>query len=193
MEEIKDLWKKVGLISYLTKKFNQIKAQFGKTAMMKYLYILQEVYNVQLGYDFSLYTYGPYCSDVLSDLDYIEAIDGIKIHSVDIGTGIHGYRIKPSHKTDEYIEKSKNFILQNKDIINKVIELFGNMSARDLELRTTIIYLYKNYLQNKWEIDSNSIALDMKELKPYFSKEEILDAYYQLDKMCIFEVLSNLC
>lgn len=54
MEEIKDLWKKVGLISYLTKKFNQIKAQFGKTAMMKYLYILQEVYNVQLGYDFSL-------------------------------------------------------------------------------------------------------------------------------------------
>ena len=45
MEEIKDLWKKVGLISYLTKKFNQIKAQFGKTAMMKYLYILQEVYN----------------------------------------------------------------------------------------------------------------------------------------------------
>ena len=191
MKVINELWKKVGLISYLTKRLELVKRQFGKTAVMKYLYILQEVFKVQLGYEFSLYTYGPYCSDVLSDLDYTEAIDGVKIYLVDKGTG--GYRIKPSNKTDEYIEKSKDFILQNENKINKVIELFGNMSAKDLELRTTIIYLYKNYLQNKWDIDSDAIASDVRELKPYFSKGEILDAYNQLEKMHIFKFLYNLC
>jgi len=189
MEVINDLWKKVGLISYLTKRLELVKTQFGKTAVMKYLYILQEVYKVQLGYEFSLYTYGPYCSDVLSDLDYTEAIDGVKIYSVGLGTG--GYCIKPSFKTDEYIEKSRNFLSENEEHINKVIELFGDMSARDLELRTTIIYLYKNYLQNKWVIDSNEIASDVKELKPYFRKEEILEAYNQLNEMNIFEILKD--
>ncbi|NLP14863.1 MAG: hypothetical protein GX383_10420 [Clostridium sp.] len=70
--------------------------------------------------------------------------------------------------------------------IDTVIELFGGMSARDLELRSTIICLYKNYLQNNWEIDSDEIASDVMELKPYFSKQEILNAYEQLDKMSIF-------
>jgi len=188
MTLINDLWKKVGLISYLAKRL-EMKAKFGKTAIMKYLYILQEVFNVQLGYEFSLYTYGPYCSDVLSDLDYTEAIEGVKIYSVDQGTG--GYCIKPSSKTNVYIEKSSEFLSENEETINTVLELFGDMSARDLELRTTIIYLYKNYLQNKWEIDSNEIASDVKELKPYFSLEEILNAYHQLDEMRIFSKLNN--
>lgn len=185
MNVINDLWNKVGLISNLTKELELTKTQFGKTAVMKYLYILQEVFKVPLGYEFSLYTYGPYCSDVLSDLDYTEAIDGVKIYSVDTGTG--GYSIKPSYKTDEYLIKSRDFLSKNAESINAVIKLFGGMSARDLELRSTIIYLYKNYLQNNWEIDSNEIASDVKELKPYFSTEEILDAYDQLEKMLIFE------
>jgi hypothetical protein len=184
MNVINDLWNRVGLISDFAKRLELKKTQFGKTAVMKYLFILQEVFKVPLGYEFSLYTYGPYCSDVLSDLDYTEAIDGVKIYSVGAGTG--GYSIRPSYKTDEYLKKSKDFLSKNAKSIDTVIELFGNMSARDLELRSTIIYLYKNYLQNNWEIDSDEIASDVMELKPYFSKQEILNAYDQLDKMSIF-------
>ncbi|WP_242823540.1 Panacea domain-containing protein [Thermoclostridium stercorarium] len=179
---------RVGMISYLAKRFDK-KTQFGKTALMKYIYILQEVFNIQLGYEFSLYTYGPYCSDVLADLDYTEAIDGVKIYSVDLGTG--GYCIKPSKKTDEYIKKSEDFISQNEERINEIIELFGDMTARDLELRTTIIYLYKNYLQNRWEINRYEISDSVRELKPYFSLEEILNAYNQLEEMNIFAILCN--
>ena len=90
MNVINDLWNRVGLISDFAKRLELKKTQFGKTAVMKYLFILQEVFKVPLGYEFSLYTYGPYCSDVLSDLDYTEAIDGVKIYSVGAGTG--GYR-----------------------------------------------------------------------------------------------------
>lgn len=184
-----NLWDRVGLISKLTKELAFAETQFGKTAIMKYLYILQEVFKVPLGYKFSLYTYGPYCSDVLSDLDYTEAIDGVQVYSVDMGAS--GYSIEPTGKTDEYINKSYKFLSKNEESINKVIELFGGMSARDLELRSTIIYLYKTYLRNEWEVDREEIISDVRELKPYFSRIEIQEAYDVLKHKSIFKRIEN--
>ena len=39
----------------------------GRTALMKYMYFLQTLRGVQLGYNFSMYSYGPFDADVLSD------------------------------------------------------------------------------------------------------------------------------
>lgn len=41
----------------------------GRTALQKYVYLLQELFGVDCGYDFQLYTYGPFCSELLSDLE----------------------------------------------------------------------------------------------------------------------------
>jgi hypothetical protein len=188
MKEINDLWNRVGLIAKLAEEFQNSIAQFGKTVVMKCLFILQEVYKVPLGYNFSLYTYGPYCSDVLSDLDYSEAVEAVSIHSISTGTG--GYSVEPSGKTEEYIRKAELFLEQNQRSIKEVIQLFGGMTAKDLELRSTIIYIYKNYLKNKWEISNSEIAGDVKELKPYFTTKQILEAYQELEKMMIFDKIS---
>lgn len=187
MKEINDLWNRVGLISFLTKELYSYRTQFGKTAIMKLIFILQEVYKVPLGYRFSLYTYGPYCSDVLSDLDYSEAINGVKIYHVVSEPG--GYNIEPSYEADGYIAKAKTFLDNHKGSINDMLKLFGKMTAKDLELRSTIVYIYKNYLKNRWEIDSTEIAGDVKELKPYFSTEQILEAYQELSETGIFTQL----
>ena len=40
----------------------------GRTALMKFLYFLQQVRGVDLGYNFTLYTYGPFDAAVLEDL-----------------------------------------------------------------------------------------------------------------------------
>jgi len=185
MKIFNELWNRVGLITKLTKELADTGTQLGKTAMMKYMYILQEVFDVPLGYRFSLYTYGPYCSDVLSDLDYTEVLGGVRICPVDAGMG--GYSIRPTDGTDEYIKKSESFLSENEESINTVIKLFGGMTARELELRSTIIYLYKTYLQNDWKIGKDEIAENVQELKPYFSIGEIRKAYDELKKMRIFE------
>ncbi|ATW28760.1 hypothetical protein DCMF_20030 [Candidatus Formimonas warabiya] len=174
------------MISKLAKMSQGGTMQFGKTAVMKYLFILQEVFKVPCGYSFSLYTYGPYCADVLSDLDYTEAIDGVKIYN--IGSG---YSIEPSQKAEEYIKKAKDFLNKNEGSINEVMELFSKMTARDLELRSTIIYIYKNYLSNRWEISSTDIAADVRELKPHFTFEEVLRAFDQLKILKIFNKLKS--
>ena len=46
------------------------KADLGKTAIMKFMFMLQQVYKVPLGYDFKIYTYGPYSSEVMDDMDF---------------------------------------------------------------------------------------------------------------------------
>ena len=40
----------------------------GRTALMKYMYLLQTVRGLPLNYRFTLYSYGPFDADVLVDL-----------------------------------------------------------------------------------------------------------------------------
>src|SRR5688572_11107025 len=75
--------------------------RLGKTSLLKLIYLLQEVYGVNLGYRFSLYTYGPYTASVMSDIDYM---DGTGILSVEYNGDI-GYSIKAgacSHSIERY-------------------------------------------------------------------------------------------
>ena len=41
----------------------------GKTAVMKTIYMLQQVKHIDLGCEFSIYTYGPYSADVMEDIN----------------------------------------------------------------------------------------------------------------------------
>lgn len=73
-----NLNKRMGIISEITKK----KPRLGKTAIMKYIFLLQKVYNVPLGYDFEIYTYGPYSSEVMEDIDLAKHQDIISMEMV---------------------------------------------------------------------------------------------------------------
>ncbi|MGB4289543.1 MAG: restriction endonuclease, partial [Dethiobacteria bacterium] len=57
-------WERYGLIVELTVRMQAISPQFGKTAIQKMIYLLQAVYTVDYGYEYSFYTYGPYSFDL---------------------------------------------------------------------------------------------------------------------------------
>lgn len=163
--EFKVPWEKYGTISYLAKAMERYNVQFGKTSLQKIIYILQEIYDVRIGYSYTLYNYGPYSADLASDLDYIAALKGVKISWVNTG----GYRIKPDSAADAFINKSQSFIKANKAKIDKALETFGNLTAKELELRATIIYFYREYDEE----DKSELTYKVHQLKPYFSIEKI--------------------
>ena len=76
------------------------KSGLGKTAIMKYLYILQTVYKVPLGYNFGLYTYGPFAAEVLDDLDYADANKVINMEAAETSVGM-GYSIKSGSEYED--------------------------------------------------------------------------------------------
>ena len=75
----------------------------------------------------------------------------------------------------------KSFSGAYKNEIEELLDLFGEKSAKELELSTTIIYLYRNFKMNFWDCSKETIANDVHEIKPHFSLETIKKEYEHLE------------
>ncbi len=166
---------RLSLPSVLAENLNGQSPQFGKTVFMKLAYLLQEVYKVPLEYRFTLYTYGPYSTEVLADLDRAKLRGWVNVNFVD---NDGGFRITPGSRasgtagTDEVLS---NYQCQ----INQLVETFGQFRAKDLELRTTIIYV-SNMMEVSDKSATDEVAKAVHQLKPHFSESEIQKAANEL-------------
>src|SRR2546429_4005979 len=77
-----------GLIADLAYRMSQKGFAFGKTALQKLVYFLQELYGIDVGYRFRPYNYGPFDSTLLAELDAVTGLDGVIIESLPMGTRI---------------------------------------------------------------------------------------------------------
>lgn len=164
-------WDQYGLIAELTLKLKEVSPQFGKTVLQKLVYILQEIYRVPCGYDYILYNYGPYSEVLADDLSFFASMDGVKID----WSRRWGYEIKEADKTAHFRKKGEEFLSKYASQINEVIEKFGGMNAKELELRSTIIYVSKEE-----PLEEKDLLNRVKEIKPHFSVAEIDSAYKEL-------------
>jgi hypothetical protein len=85
-------------------------ADLGRTPLMKLAYFAQELHGVPLGYHFSLYSYGPFDSSVLSDLDIAKAMTAVDVSIVHHALG-YGYRITPV-QNGKQMKKSRGTMAQ---------------------------------------------------------------------------------
>lgn len=151
----------------------------GKTAMMKITYLMQTLRDVPFGYHFEIYTYGPYCQTVMSDIEYAESIHYIQINSVDYGDGIYGYQISTTEEGQSALSAAVgrgDYTAQMSDILN----FFGDMSAKDLELYSTIVFVTSSCSANKWDTSMDNICKTVHSIKPHFSMDAIYDAFQNL-------------
>ena len=163
-------WKRYALIAELVFRLNNLSPQLGKTALQKLVYLLQELYDIDAGYEFELYTYGPYTSRLLQDLDQVEALEGVKVNLVTSEPG--GYSITPGDKNREIRNKDKYFLNETKvkTGIDSLTKEFGKLCAKDLELRATIVYAVNNNPDKYKHLDLVNL---IQEIKPRFTTLEI--------------------
>jgi uncharacterized protein YwgA len=164
-------WGQYGLMAELAIKLEGVAPQFGKTVLQKLVYILQEIYRVPCGYDYILYNYGPYSEALADDLSFFASMDGVEI---DWSCGL-GYEIKEAGKTAHFRKRGEDFLTKYASQIKKVIKEFGGMNAKELELRSTIIYVSK-----EGPLKEKELLNRVKEIKPHFSVAEIGSAYQEL-------------
>jgi len=159
------LLKRVGLLAEIAHQKKDKRGRLGKTAMQKLLYLFQEAYQVPLGYRFSLYTYGPYDSQVMNDLDYANAIGALAIQYNE-----EGYRIELGLQKDAIERYRKEMMGEHGDALNQLIQNYGELNARQLELRATLLYIAN-------EEDGVSTRHDLIQrltsLKPKYPDQEI--------------------
>ena len=178
LAQFAERWNQYGLIADLAFKLKNVSPQFGRPVLQSLVYILQEIYNVPCGYDYFLYNnFGPYCGELADDLNFFASMGGVKLEWHKRG----GYRILPDVKTEYFRQVAKEFLDKYENKLSELIKNFGGMTGRDLELRSTIILVYKESLRQS-NADKNNIISRVEDIKSHFSQEEISIALEELIK-----------
>jgi hypothetical protein len=144
----------------------------GRTALMKYMYFLQTLRDVPLGYRFSMYSYGPFDSDVLADLSSAEALSAVKASPIQFPGG-YGYQIRPAAEAKSLKDLSSSFLAKYQPDIDWVLTEFGGLNSADLELASTIIYVDREFGDAENHVLVNDIERRVSDIKPHFSKSQI--------------------
>lgn len=165
-------WEQYALLTELAVRMHG-RGRLGKTAVQKLVYFLQELHGVDVGYDFPLYTYGPYSSDLMYDLDVCDGMGGVAIQ---YQPAINGYDIKPGPIADKVRREAGEFLRDNAAAIDAVVSEFGSCSARDLELRATIVFAEREGRRRGQPLTRATLVERVAEIKPHFSRAEISGA-----------------
>lgn len=169
---------KLAIIAELAHRAEERGQSLGKVALQKHVYLLQTLYKVDCGYDFSLYTYGPFSSRLLNDLDTVEFLDGVQVHYLG---GMSGYRIEPGENNEVIRKSASGFIKDHSEEIDKMLTEFGNFSAKDLELYATIVYAEREAREEEVTIAEHKLVEIVHGIKPHFSEATIKTAVRRLE------------
>ena len=174
-EKTMDEKTKFGFLAYLLNRLGENR-YYGLIVTQKIVYFLREALGVGLPYEFYFYHYGPYADSLDWDLRMMKSFGLIAIGSDPKRTG---YTIEVNDKVaEESIREAQEFIKTNKSQIDEVLELFGDYTPSELELASTIHFVWQNNKNLEPEARLRSVVVEkVKKLKPKFTKEQIEQEY----------------
>ena len=159
------LTKRMGLFAEIASKAQR---RFGRTALMKLCYFLQEAKDIPLGYNFSLYTYGPFDSEVLADLQTAEELKILETEFEQYPGG-YGYLIGQGPKADQVRGQVKSFLEEHQIDIDWAADSIASKRPAELELASTIVFIVK---ERPKASDEEVVSL-VRAVKPHFSDSEV--------------------
>ncbi len=164
-------WNRYALVTELVEQAHDVSPQLGKTAVQKLMYLLDELYRVDTGYEFGLYTYGPFDSKLLSDLDYLEALGGVEVEPVEGPFGM-GYAISPAPRSKAIGDKGRAHLDANRDKLSTLVTEFAHRTATELELLSTLVYVHRALGQGG-SVPRGELVELVRAIKPKFTTASI--------------------
>lgn len=156
---------------YLIQRLGSIK---GKKAFQKLVYLAQ-VIGIPLDKSYRMHYYGPYSEQVADDMN--EMVRDQIISHLGANTYAEG------RNSEEVINESADEINQYNQEFETLIDLFGDMSPRELEIYATAHFVDLSFNNLHGISDRDKIIEETKKAKyPKFSMEEINSAYNQLEE-----------
>jgi uncharacterized protein len=159
----------VALIAHL---ITRAPTKLGRTAVMKCLFFLKVLKHVPMSYSFELYTYGPFDSNVLDDLQYAEALGAVKSTLVEY-TRARGYEYQGGSKIEEVENQAREFLSRYEESIDWVLNEFGRRSAIDLEMISTLVYIDRLTNGKKSRATIADLARKVHAVKPHLALDTI--------------------
>ena len=171
-------------IGVLTDLVEQSRTKLGRTALMKLAYFLQTIKGVPLGYNFRVYTYGPFDEDVLNDIGQAEMMQAITSTMIPFNNASgYGYEFSSGPAANQVGTLVAERIKPYRNEIDWVIEKFGSRIASDLELLSTIVYAARDRLDRTFPISFDELSKQVRDIKPRFSAEFVKESIQLLAEM----------
>lgn len=164
--------------------------RLGRTQVMKLLYFLQELKGILVGYDFRLFNYGPFDSEVLSDLSFAWSSNAIVEWTV-LYPRSYGYDIKPGTKADELDHALETENPQLASAVDEVVGEFGRLNAGELELRSTIFFADRELSQAGKTTTDRELATTVHKIKPHFTVAAVLERLHEMAAKGLLESLPS--
>jgi uncharacterized protein YwgA len=164
-------WDQYALIAWIVSRLARGDRPPGKKALQKIVHLIAELAGVSAGYRFRLYSYGPYSSDLASDLDVTRGFGGVEIT---YDAADNTFAITPGKQNEVLIGKGRAFLEGNMGKMDRVLKVFGGRLAKDLELTSTIAYLRRH--EPELLADDTRLAARVRDLKPQYSDVQIKTA-----------------
>jgi hypothetical protein len=162
----------------------------GRTALMKFCYLLQTVRGVPLGYRFTLYSYGPFDSSVLSDLSTAETLGAVQ-SKLTFYPGGYGYQISKGESGDSALRDGASFLEKYRQDIDWVLEQFGSHGSADLELESTIVYVDREAVRKGERLSADQLAQLVRDVKPHFVESYISEKVSALREQGLLKSCPN--
>jgi uncharacterized protein len=183
MTKTDNTFDRVALIAHLVAR---APTKLGRTALMKCLFFLKTVKQVPLPYSFGLYTYGPFDSDVLDDLNYAEALGAVEGTLVEYPKA-RGYEYQRGPKIEAIEKQAQEFLSRYEQSIDWVLSEFGNRSAIELEMASTLVYIDHVTHEKKGKTTIADLARKVHEVKPHLALNIIEDEACTLKEKGLIE------
>ena len=160
-----------------------------RAAWMHLVYLLQHIYNVPLGYHFTLYTQGPQASEVGRNLDIARQ----RLHISMPCTQDNPYPvITPGPMATEKLRIAHIHCQPYMDSISDLASDFGHLTASQLGLRTSLVYLDRHSTPTDDNTAQELLVQAVHELKPHVLLEEIREALRELQERNILHLVKHL-
>lgn len=149
----------------------------GETHVQKSTYFLQELTNVPLGFDFFLYKYGPYASDLSDALSSLRADHLIQLEVRKPG---YGASIVPTSYGGRLIERYPKTLARHREAIDLIAEKVGTKGVAELERVATALLVTRRTTAGTTRHERANQLCD---IKPHVSAEDAQAAVAFVDDL----------
>lgn len=151
----------------------------GRTAVQKIIYFLG-VRGVSMNYKFDIYHYGPFCEQILWDIDLLLADNVIKDQSINTEKFS---KYTAGLSIEDLIELHKSRITEIADAVHSVVKTLVPLNPQTLELIATLDYVYRQELAKgfKGDLKQKVLSRFLEIKKDKFPAELVSTTYDSLE------------
>ncbi len=164
------------ILTRLASELRQHGSWCGETHVQKAVYIMQELFDVSLDFEFTLYKHGPFSFDLRDELTALRGDEYFRLEPMPL---TYGPKLTVTDRAEYIQEKFQKTLGSHEKFIQFIGDTVNGRGVEELEGLATALYVTRNL-----ESDNESErAEELHRLKPHISEDQAREYVTEIDQI----------